>query len=174
MGVRADRVPSWPRGALCVKISGMLNKKKAQTWVKVVAWLLAISFALGMTLFAAIPILGPGNRPPQSGSSSGRPAPSPDTEADPADSLIGQGDLALKNGRLDEAVGFYEQAYTADKKKTEGKLAEAYFALGQKAEADKDEAKARAAYGKYLAVLPEGPKAAQVRSALDMMAGSGD
>jgi len=122
----------------------MLNKKKAQTWVKIVAWLLAGSFALSMTLLLALPS-------GRNSASSGRQGSAPIESVKPADAAAGaagQGDLALKNGQVDQAIGFYEKAYQLDSK-------------------DKTiKSKLSAAYEKYLKLFPDDPKAESVKAAL--------
>jgi len=154
----------------------MINKNKSQKWVKIVAWMLAISFGLGMTLFLAIPTptrtvapknTAPSNNPAPPGRQSLTPINGGQT-AGAADGALGQGDLAMKTGKIDQAIGFYETAYRLDKKdKTiQEKLGDAYFSQGQQAQ-DSDKTKAKDAYGKYLELLPEGPKAKSVRAALD-------
>ncbi|MDP1808954.1 MAG: hypothetical protein Q8L35_05390 [Actinomycetota bacterium] len=129
----------------------MINKNKSQRWVKIVAWLLAISFGLGMTLLLAIPT-------PNDTSAPNSPAPAAKTSltpitsgktAGPADGAIGQGDLAMKSGKIDQAIGFYETAYQLDRK-------------------DKTiREKLRDAYKRYLQLLPDGPQVKQVKAALE-------
>lgn len=123
----------------------MLNKKKAKTWVKVVAWFLAGSFALSMTLLLAIP----GGRTSKSLSKPAGVTPvQTGNTADAAAGAAGQGDLALKNDQVEQAIGFYEKAYQLDGK-------------------DKTiKSKLKGAYEKYLKLFPDGPKAESVKAAL--------
>jgi hypothetical protein len=123
----------------------MLNKKKAKTWVKVVAWLLAGSFALSMTLLLVIPS-GPSSAPTTA--PAGTTPIQTVSPADAAAGAAGQGDLALKNGQIEQAAGFYEKAYQLDSKDKAIK------------------SKLRDAYEKYLKDLPNGPKAESVKAAL--------
>jgi len=146
----------------------MLNKKKAQLWVKVVAWFLAISFGLGMTLLFALP-----NQPTKTVST---PRPSSTatnrtlTEAEKiraAKSLVDQGDLALKKEQTDQAVSFYEQALTLNDgdDAIKSKLGDVYIEVGKQATGN-DTTAAKDAYGKYLKILPDGPKAESAKAAL--------
>ena len=120
----------------------MINKKKSQRWVKIVAWLLAISFGLGMTLLLAIPTPNNSNAPSPASTST------PITGSQAVAGAVGQGDLAMKSGNIDQAISFYADAYRLDKKdkSTRKKLTDAYK--------------------KYLQVLPDGPKAEQIKTAL--------
>lgn len=145
----------------------MLNKKKAQTWVKVVAWMLAISFGLSLALMA-IPV---GTRTATTQPAAQTPKPlTPTTKADPgaaAQSAVGQGELALKNKQTDQAVTYFEQALKLDGKDRaiKGKLGDAYFTQGTEYKS-KDKLKAKAAFDNYLKLLPAGPRAGEARSAL--------
>jgi tetratricopeptide (TPR) repeat protein len=154
----------------------MINKKNSKTWVKIVAWVLAISFALSMTIMFAIPGPSANNGKSSSAannSSTGKPDSTPVTSIDTSaniEGVLGQGDLALKNGNIDQAIGFYEDAYELNKeeKTVQEKLGSAYFTLGEQA-LSTDSTKAKDAFEKYLKLLPDGPQAEQARSALDKL-----
>lgn len=153
----------------------MLNKSKAKTWVKVVAWGLALVFGTSFTLLIAMPAPRGGNT---------IPAGQPNSPASPSErqmtpiskskssisGLLGQGEAALKSGRTGDAVAFFEQALEKDNKSTEAreKLGDALFALGQKLTAT-DKNRAKQAFLKYLEVLPGGAHAAHVKSALKQL-----
>jgi len=148
----------------------MLNKKKAKTWVKVVAWGLAIAFTLSMTAVLAIPSAT------RSSGVTSSPRPNPvvtsgksngNSAADAAGNFVGQGDLALKSAQPEQAVGFFVKAYELDRKNDsiKTKLADAYLAVGETA-GTTDSAKAKNAYTKYLELLPSGPQAQKAKTAL--------
>lgn len=151
----------------------MINKQKSKMWVKVVAWVLAISFGLGMTIMFAIP--GPGESPSSdtSASETNSPVENPASVADTAtadntEAIVGQGDLASKNGNIDQAVDFYKDAYEVDDndQTIREKLANAYFALGRQAQ-NSDTTKAKDAFENYLKLLPDGTQAADAKTALE-------
>lgn len=148
----------------------MLNKKKAKTWVKIVAWGLTIAFTLSMTAVLTIPSATRSS----GGTASPRPAPivtsrksGSNSAVDAAKNFAGQGDLALKSAQPEQAVGFFEKAYELDRKNDsiKAKLADAYFATGETA-GTTDSAKAKDAYTKYLQLLPTGPQAQKAKAAL--------
>ncbi len=148
----------------------MLNKTKANLWIKIVAWGLAVSFALSMTLLLILPNTNT-NVIPESNtrSQSDNPlTPTTNSNSDGAiDSAVGQGDLAMKNGQIDQAVTFYEKAYELDKENEDvvSKLANAYFTEAQEIQ-ETDQTKAKTQYNKYLELLPDGEHSEQAKSAL--------
>ncbi|HEB12385.1 MAG TPA: tetratricopeptide repeat protein [Actinobacteria bacterium] len=151
----------------------MLNKTKANLWIKIVAWGLAISFALSMTLLLILPNPsgnGSNEVPENTRSESDNPlTPTTDTSSESAiESAVGQGDLAMKNGQIDQAVTFYEKAYELDKKNEDviSKLANACFTEAQEIQ-ESDQTKAKTLYNKYLELLPDGEHSEQAKSALE-------
>ena len=142
----------------------MLDKTKARLWIKIVAWVLAISFALSMSLLLILPNTG-SDSTESSRTQSDNPIES--TPENDIESAVGQGDLAMKNGQLDQAVTFYEKAYELDKKNEDvvSKLANACFTEAQEIQ-ETDQTKAKTLYNKYLELLPDGKHSDEARSAL--------
>lgn len=124
----------------------MINKDKSPRWVKIVAWVLAISFGLGMTLLFALPTPNQGTT---NSASTSPKAVAPVSASDAAAAAVGQGDLAMKSDNIDQAISFYENAYRIDKKDkaVRNKLADAYK--------------------KYLQLSPDGANAEKFKTALD-------
>lgn len=125
----------------------MINKDKSPRWVKIVAWVLAISFGLGMTLLFALPTPNQGGA--TNSASTSPKSVAPVSASDAAAAAVGQGDLAMKSDNIDQAISFYENAYRIDKKDeaVRNKLADAYK--------------------KYLQLSPDGANAEKFKTALD-------
>lgn len=139
----------------------MLDKNKSKRWVKVVAWGLAIVFGTSFSFLFMLPT-------PQA-TKSNRTAPTaadtnPDTQAQ---SLVGQGDMAAEANDLAQAISFYEQALSLDEQNQDAKsgLAAAYYGQGTAAQSE-DTTAANAAFTKYLEILPDGPKADEIKRLL--------
>ncbi|MCK4267755.1 MAG: hypothetical protein KAX16_02885 [Actinomycetia bacterium] len=149
----------------------MLNKEKARTWVKVVAWGLAISFAMSMSLLLIIPTTPRNNSVNQSPRSSEQNPLTPLSKSkvnSQVSSAIGQGDLAMKNNEMGQAISYYEKAHEIDKKNKDAvsKLSNAYYSHAQELQADGTDT-AKTFYNKYLELSPEGEHSAQAKSALE-------
>jgi tetratricopeptide (TPR) repeat protein len=150
----------------------MLEKGKAKTWVKVVTWTMVVSVAVGFSLLALLPgrqtvTTGPANdgRTPSERNLS--PVTSPSSEGGTG-LLIDQGDQALDQGDLDQAILFFKQAYAADSDNhtAHQKLADAYYSQGLELKST-DAAGAESAFKNYLELLPDGSHAEHAQSALD-------
>lgn len=139
----------------------MLDKSKAKRWVKVVAWGLAIVFGTSFSFLFMLPT------PQQTGSRPG-PVVTDSTPEEQAQSLMGQAQIASENGALDQAVIFYEQALSLDEENEDAKsgLADAYYEQGTEAQSE-DATAAAESFNKYLDVLPDGPRADEVRELLE-------
>ena len=139
----------------------MLDKSNSKRWVKVVAWGLAIVFGTSFSFLFMLPT-------PQQTSSRPDPAVADSTPQEQARSLVGQAKIASDNGEVAQAVSFYEQALSLDgeNEDTRSELAGAYFKLGKETQG-KDATAAAESFNKYLDVLPEGPRADEVRELLE-------
>ncbi len=149
----------------------MLNKGKARTWVKVVAWGLAISFAMSMSLLLIIPTTPRNNSVNQSPRSSEQNPLTPLSKSkvnSQVSSAIGQGDLAMKNNEMGQAISYYEKAHEIDEENKDAvsKLSNAYYSHAQELQADGTDT-AKTFYNKYLELSPEGEHSAQAKSALE-------
>jgi Flp pilus assembly protein TadD len=144
----------------------MLDKKHSKTWVKTVAWGLAIVFGLSALLFV-LPA-----RQPNPDAQNNLPAKAPVSQQtiDPkaaAQALAGQAEQAVKNGDFDQAINFYDQAQALDQDNAGLKtsLADVYYEKGKALQAN-DATASTEAFNKYLELLPSGPKAAEVSGLL--------
>ena len=138
----------------------MLDKKRVKTWVKVVAWGLAIVFGTSFSFLFMMPTTQ------QTNSRSG-PIVTDSTPEEQARSLVGQAEIASDNGDLAQAIDFYEQALSLDEENedTRSELAAAYYKQGTEAYTE-DATTAAVSFNKYLDVLPDGPRADEVRELL--------
>lgn len=123
----------------------MINKRKASTLNKVVSGILALSFALGMTLFAVLPVFNSSsNMSNMTNSTASRMLPKVKSSKEAKfKSLLGQGEMALQAKNWVGAVSFLEQAVKLKNNQTaKDKLASAYLNLGkEKINISKEEAK---------------------------------
>jgi tetratricopeptide (TPR) repeat protein len=148
----------------------MLEKGKAKTWVKVVTWMMVISVGVGFSLLALLPGRQGGVVPTDTGRTPSERNLSPVTTPDAGggiDLLIDQGDQALGQGDLDQAILFFKQAYAADRNNHDvhQKLADAYYSQGLELKSS-DPAGAESAFRDYLELLPDGSHAEHAQAAL--------
>lgn len=148
----------------------MLDKHHMKLWVKVVAWGLAIVFGTSFSFLFFMPTGQVSNRPSSPAPAAGLTNTSSEQQAQ---SLIGQADIALKNGNYDQAADFYTQALSKDAAGADAKsgLADAYYKKGIEAQSA-DTTAAKDAFAKYLEVSPKGPKASEVKQLLAKLTGA--
>ncbi len=139
----------------------MLDKKQAKTWVKVVAWTLAVVFGTSFSFLFLLP------SPTTKTSSSPAPGTINATPQEQALSMVGQAEIALDNEDYNQAIRFFEEARALDPGSDEivTGLAEAYYNQGVSSQ-DDDVTTAIAAFNGYLETLPNGPKANEVKGLL--------
>jgi tetratricopeptide (TPR) repeat protein len=152
----------------------MINKRKASRLNKIVSGVLALSFALGMTLFAVLPAFNSSGSNTSAGSStaannttSNRPLVQvKSTKETQFKSLVGQAELAAQAKNWKEAVSFLEQAIKLKKdKKTAAKLANAYLNLA-KEEAKTNQQNAKTLLNKAIEQAPNSPAALEAKQLL--------
>ncbi len=145
----------------------MLDKKHVKTWVKVVAWGLAIVFGASFSFLFMLPRNSmPGNTMNSPTSNSTLPTITTTAE-EQARSILGQAKMAMDSEDYEQAINFFQQAREMDPNNEESVsgLAEAYYEQG-KAFQTKDPTAAVEAFNGYLETLPNGTKAQEVKELL--------
>ena len=143
----------------------MLDKKQAKTWVKVVAWGLAVIFGASFSFLFMLPRNSTNSR----GASPTSPAVTA-TPEEQALSMLGQANMALDSNDYAQAINFFQQAREMDPNNEESVsgLAETYYEQG-KALQTKDPTAAVEALNGYLETSPNGPKAQEVKELLNSL-----
>jgi len=140
----------------------MLDKTHVKTWVKVVAWGLAIVFGASFSFLFMLP----GN---STTSSTSRTSPTAvtSTPEEQALSMLGQAKMAMDGEDYEQAINFFQQARELDQNNEESVsgLAEAYYEQG-KALQTRDPKTAIEAFNGYLQTLPNGARTQEVRELL--------
>lgn len=150
----------------------MINKRKASRLNKIVSAVLALSFALGMTLFAVLPAfnsrtVNTSGTSAANNTTTNRPLVQvKSTKESQFKSLVGQAEIAAQVKNWQAAVNFFEQAIKLKKdKKTAAKLADAYLNLA-KEEAKTNPENAKTLLNKALEQAPNSSAAAEAKQLL--------
>ncbi len=140
----------------------MLDKKQAKTWVKVVAWGLAIVFGTSFSFLFMLP-----RNSTNPSASSPAPPTVTATSEERAISMLGQADMAMEAEDYGQAISLFEQARDLDPNNEDSVsgLADAYYEQG-KALQTQDPTAAAEAFNGYLETLPNGSKSSQVKKLL--------
>ncbi len=140
----------------------MLDKKQAKTWVKVVAWSLAIVFGASFSFLFMLP-----RNSTTSPTSRSAPTNVTSTPEEQAQSMLGQAKMAMDGESYEQAIDFFQQAREMDPNNEESVsgLAEAYYEHGKALQATDPKA-AGEAFNGYLETLPNGPEAREVKELL--------
>lgn len=119
----------------------MINKRKASKLNKIISGVLALSFALGMTLLTVLPVYNNSRSAPANTTTNRPLAKVANTQKTQFNSLVGQAQMAEQAKKWAEAVNFLEQAFKIKQdKKTREKLATAYLNLAKELKTNHQEA----------------------------------